>query len=171
MHLALTELTVTHPAAEDGVHISVTAWAGHHDFVVVTLRGKLDAVSAPALREQLLSLLHPGASQFVIDLSAIQCADASGLAVLVGNQRRAALLGGGLRLAAPGPEVVGVLTATGIDRHLDVYPTVEAAIAGRAPGAVQPAAAEHVLPAQSRAEPAGSAEPAAVARHAEGRRP
>ena len=107
---------------------------GHYDSVVVTLRGKLDIASAPALREQLLSLLHSGASQFVIDLSAIQCADASGLAVLVGSESRVVTLGGALRLAAPRPEVLGVLAATGINRHLNVYPTVEAAAAARHAG-------------------------------------
>lgn len=125
---------MTHPAAEDPGHIAVTAMTGHYDSVVVTLRGKLDIASAPALREQLLSLLHSGASQFVIDLSAIQCADASGLAVLVGSESRVVTLGGALRLAAPRPEVLGVLAATGINRHLNVYPTVEAAAAARHAG-------------------------------------
>ena len=165
---------MTYHAAEDAGQIAVTAWTEHHDSVVVTLRGKLDIASAPALREQLLSLLCLGASQFVIDLSAIQCADASGLAVLVGSQRRAVPLGVVLRLAAPRPEVVGVLAATGINRHLDVYPTVAAAITGRGravravrPRAAQAVAGGHVLPAQSRAEPAAGAEPAAAARRAE----
>ncbi len=66
--------------------------AGRHGPVIVTLGGELDIMSAPALREQLLSLLRPGASQLVIGLSAVRYADSSGLAVLVGSQRRAALL-------------------------------------------------------------------------------
>ena len=128
--------------------------------VIVTLGGELDIVSAPALREQLLSLLRPGASQLVIDLSAVRYADASGLAVLVGSQRRAVLLGGGLRLAAPQPEVVRVLAVTGLNRHLDVYPTIQAAIAGRDPAVGAAgltaglAAAARALPAQVQAESA-----------------
>jgi anti-sigma B factor antagonist len=163
---------VTHPAAEGTGHIAVAASTGHHGPVVVTLGGELDIASAPALRKQLLSLLRAGTSQLVIDLSAIQYADASGLAVLVGSQCRAVLLGGALRLAAPRPEVVSVLAATGISRHLDVYPTVEAAIAGRdrTAGAVRlgaaPAAAA-VLPVQSRAEPVADTEPATAVHRAE----
>ena len=90
-------------------------------------------VSAPAVREHLLCLLRPGASQLVIDLSAIRYADASGLAVLVSTQRRAILLGGTVRLAAPRPEVAKVLAVTGISGHLEVYPTVQAALAGGTP--------------------------------------
>jgi anti-sigma B factor antagonist len=124
---------VTNPAAEDAEHITFTVWAGHHSPVVVTLGGELDIVSAPTAREELIGLLRPGASELVIDMSAIRYADASGLAVLVGTQRRAELLGGSLRLAALQPEVARVLAVTGISRHLDAYPTVEAAIAGRRP--------------------------------------
>jgi hypothetical protein len=53
---------------------------------------------------------------------------ASGLTVLVGTRRRAGLLGGYLRLAAPSPEVARVLSLTGLDQHLDIFPTVDAAI-------------------------------------------
>jgi anti-anti-sigma factor len=122
---------VTHPAAEDIGLITFTVWTGRDGPVVVTLGGELDIVSAPAVRERLLSLLSPDASRLVIDMSAIRYADPSGLAVLVSTQRRAVLLGGTLRLAALPPEVARVLTVTGLSRHLAVYPTVQAAIAGR----------------------------------------
>ena len=73
--------------------------------VIVALGGDLDIASAPIVRERLLSLLRPGACRLVIDMSAVRYADASGLAALVSTQRRAVLLGGGLRLAALRPEV------------------------------------------------------------------
>src|ERR1700730_5663090 len=55
---------------------------------------------------------------------------ASGLAVLVGTNRRARLLRGVLRLAAPAPPVIETLRITGLDLKLDVFPTVSAAIIG-----------------------------------------
>jgi anti-sigma B factor antagonist len=152
---------VTHLVAEDADNITLTVWKGHRGPVVATLEGELDIVSAPVLREQLLNLLRPGASQLVIDLSAIRYADASGLAVLLGSQRRAVLLGGALRLAAPRPEVARILAATGMSRHFDVYPTVQAAIVGQDPAASAPGlraglavTAAHALPARPRAESA-----------------
>jgi hypothetical protein len=60
----------------------------------------------------------------------VHYADASGLAVLVGTARRAGLLGGFLRLAAPAHAVTSVLSLTGLGRQLDVFPTVQAAITG-----------------------------------------
>jgi anti-anti-sigma factor len=112
---------VTHPAADDA-GLSLSCRAGQHGYVVAALSGELDIASAPALREQLLSLLRPAASRLIIDLSAEAYADASGLAVLVSSGRRAGLPGGSLRLAAPSPEVARVLSVTGINQHLDIFP-------------------------------------------------
>ena len=110
--------------------LSLTSRTERGGYVIAALRGKLGIASAPALREQLLSLLR-AASYLIIDLSAVEHADASGLAVLVGSGRRARLLGGSLRLAAPSPEVARVLSATGLNQHLDIFPTVRAAITGQ----------------------------------------
>jgi anti-anti-sigma factor len=123
---------VTHPAAHDA-GLSLSCRAEHDGYVIAALAGDLDIASAPALREQLLSLLRPAASRLIIDLSAVGYADASGLAVLVSSGRRAGLLGGSLRLVAPSPEVARVLSLTGINRHLDIFPTVQAAITGQRP--------------------------------------
>ena len=97
-------------------------------FLVVSLSGALDGASAPALRECLLHLLRPAVSRLVIDLSAVSTADVRGLTVLVGTGRRARLLDGFLRLAAPVPAVIMALGATGLSGQLDIYPTLEAAI-------------------------------------------
>jgi anti-anti-sigma factor len=140
--------------------MTLTALTAPDGAVIVTLAGDLDIASAPAARERLLSLLRPGACRLVIDMSAVRYADASGLAVLVSTQRRAILLGGDLRLAALQPAVAGVLTATGLSRHLAAYPTVRAAVADRKPdgrtavlGTSAAVIAAQALPAQAQAGP------------------
>jgi anti-sigma B factor antagonist len=97
---------------------------------IAELTGELDIASAPALREQLLSMLRPGSSRLVIDLSKVSFCDASGLAVLVSTARRARLLGGFLRLAAVSSQAGQVLNITGLNRHLATFPTVQAAATG-----------------------------------------
>jgi anti-anti-sigma factor len=126
----VTGSAVTHPAAHDDAGLSFPFRTDRGGYVIAVLRGELGIASAPALREQLLSLLR-AASHLIIDLSAVERADASGLAVLVGSRRRARLLGGSLRLAAPSPQVARVLSATGLNQHLDIFPTVRAAITGQ----------------------------------------
>jgi anti-anti-sigma factor len=157
---------LTHPVAEDVGPMTLTVVTASDGAVIVALGGDLDIASAPAVRERLLSLLRPGDCRLVIDMSAVHYADASGLAVLVSTQRRAILLGGGLRLAALRPEVAGVLIANGLSRRLAAYPTGHAAVVDRKPGSrtarpgTGPAVmAEQALPAQAQAEPgAGSGE-------------
>jgi len=102
--------------------------------IVAVLAGPLDITSAPALRERFLWLLRPATSRLVIDLSSVTHADASGLAVLVGTGRRAQLLGGSLRLAAPTPPMAKALCAAGLDMQLEIFPTVQSAISGLPPG-------------------------------------
>ena len=137
----MTASAVTHSAAHDDASLSLTTRAYRGAYVIAALSGELGIASAPALREQLRSLLR-AASHLVIDLSAVEHADASGLAVLVGSGRRARLLGGSLRLAAPSPEVARVLSATGLNQHLDTFPAVRAAVIGqpRLPDAIFPSA-------------------------------
>jgi anti-anti-sigma factor len=81
---------------------------------IAELRGELDMTSSPDLRDQLLGLLRRSSSQLIVDLSGVTYCDASGLAVLVGTERRARLLGGSLQL-------------TGLHRHLEIIPAAPSA--------------------------------------------
>ncbi len=129
VHPHVTGSAVTNSAAPKA-SLRLPSRTDRGGYIIATLRGELGLASAPALREQLLSLLRD-TSHLIIDLSAVGHADASGLAVLVGSSRHARLLGGSLRLAAPSPEVSRVLSATGMNHHLDIFPTVPAAITGQ----------------------------------------
>jgi anti-anti-sigma factor len=115
------------PAVTSGSPVPLAARTerGH---LVAVLTGRLDITRAPALREPLLRLLRPAASRLVLDLSLVSHVDASGLAVLVGTERRARLLGGSLRLAAVRPAVATAVRAAGLDRLLEIFPTVHSAV-------------------------------------------
>ena len=138
---------MTHSAAHE-VSLSLPSRANRGGYVIAELSGDLDIASASALREQLHNLLR-AASHLILDLSAVEHAEPSGLAVLVGGGRRARLLGGSLRLAAPSPEVARLLAATGMDQHLNVFPTVRAAITGQ-PGLPEVIFPSATVPARGR---------------------
>ncbi|TDB87536.1 STAS domain-containing protein [Actinomadura sp. 7K534] len=101
----------------DEVRMPAHRRPGH---TIVALTGALDGAAAPALREHLLGLLRRSGRLLILDLGEVASADAAGLAVLIGIQRRAAELGIFLRLAAPGPQVTELLRVTGFDRAFTV---------------------------------------------------
>ena len=100
---------------------------------IVRLSGSLDFAAAKELRERLIDVLHRGASPLIIDLSRVPSGDAAGLAVLIGTQRRARLLGSEMLLAAPSPPVAELLQSTGLHRHFSIYPDISAALASEFP--------------------------------------
>jgi anti-sigma B factor antagonist len=120
---------------------------------IVRLRGALDIDAAPALRERLIDVLHRGAGLLVFDLSHVLSCDASGLAVLIGTQRRARLLGGVVRLAAPSPPVTKVLRSTGLDRSFTIYPDLSGALATERFEPTRPALALPVLAVAGQGHP------------------
>jgi anti-anti-sigma factor len=96
---------------------------------IIRLAGALDAAAAQALRERLTGLLRPGLRLLVLDLSRVSSCDSAGLAVLIGAERRARVLGTAMRLAAPSIPVVQLLHRTGLDCCLTICPDLRGALA------------------------------------------
>jgi anti-anti-sigma factor len=117
--------------------------------IIVSLRDDLDFAAAPALRERLIDVLNGGADLLILDLSDVPSCDAAGLAVLIGTQRRARLLGISMRLVAPSLPVSKVLSSTGLERNFTICSDLSGALAPepREPGGLVSTPA--ILPAAS----------------------
>jgi anti-sigma B factor antagonist len=103
-------------------------WIGQS--AVVTLPAEIDITNADQVREDLLSILNQGATLLVADLSETTFCDSAGVGALARTFRRADASQSEMRLAVSTPAVRRVLALTGVDRLLDVYPSVTAALAG-----------------------------------------
>jgi anti-sigma B factor antagonist len=113
-------------------------WVGR--VAVMALPVEVDISNAELVRQDLLSVVAQGASLVIADMTATTFCDSAGLTVLVRVLRQATARGSGLRLAASAPAVIRVLALTGVDKLIEVYPSVVAALAD--PGddvAVEPA--------------------------------
>jgi len=89
---------------------------------VVTLRGEIDAYSAPSLREDLRVLVEErGALVVVIDLSAVTFLDSSGLGAIVGILRRLRERDGRLTIVEPESAASRIFGQTGLDAVLELY--------------------------------------------------
>ena len=103
-------------------------WIGQ--VAVVTLPVEIDVTNADAIRDELLAALNRSAALLVADMSNTTFCDSSGVSALVHVFRRAAISGRAMRLVVSTPAVQRVLSITGVDRLVDVYPSVAASVAG-----------------------------------------
>ncbi len=102
-------------------------WSGQ--VAVVTVAGEIDITNAEGLRDALLSALNAGAAGLIADLTATTFLDSAGIAALVRAARRASATDAALRLAVTAPPVLRVLSLVGVDRLIEVYPSLSDAVA------------------------------------------
>jgi anti-sigma B factor antagonist len=95
----------------------------------VVATGRLDATTAPQLRQLVLDLLEDNRRNVVVDLSAVTLLDSTGLGVLVGGMRRLIDAGGTFRLIVTDARILEVLHITGLQQVLTVFPSRAEAVA------------------------------------------
>lgn len=96
---------------------------------VIRLCAEIDLTVADELREAMLSVLNQGALALIADMTATTFCDSAGITALIRAARRAAASGAVMRVAGVAPSVLRVFTLVGIDRMIDIYPSVDAALA------------------------------------------
>lgn len=101
-------------------------WIGQ--VAVVTLPAEIDVTNADTVRDDLLSAINQGAVLLIADLSKTTFCDSAGVSALVRAFRRAAANSSGLRLVVSTRAVQRVLSITGVDRLLDIFPSVAASL-------------------------------------------
>jgi anti-anti-sigma factor len=109
-----------------GEHYPVL-WIGRT--AVVSLPAEIDITNADQVREDLLSVLNRGAALLIADLSKTTFCDSAGVSALARSFRRAEASQSEMRLVVSTLAVQRVLALTGIDRLLDIYPSVAASLA------------------------------------------
>ena len=100
---------------------------------VLTAPEEIDITNAGELETALLRSARRGPGGFVVDLTRTRFCDSAGVSTLVRAFRRATSSGTKMRLVVGGLAVQRVLTLTGVDRLIEVYPSVRAAL-GSPPG-------------------------------------
>ncbi len=96
---------------------------------VLTVGGELDMETAAGLEDRLWQQLSLGRARLVLELSALDFMDSSGLNVLIRAVNRARENGGDLYLAAPTPAVRRILEITGVTTTIPPHDGVAEALA------------------------------------------
>jgi len=100
---------------------------------LLTIVGRLDAASAPQLRQQIEALFDEGRCRLVLDLAGLEYVASPGLRVLIEARKRARdrkltdLEGGDVRIANLPQRIKEVFDLTGFTSLFEIFPdTVEA---------------------------------------------
>lgn len=100
-----------------------------NDVAILTVTGELDVVLCAKLTPELNAALRSSARAIIIDLEGVSLMDSSGVALLINAFRRLDHTGRELAIACPTGPRRRALEMTGLDRHLPVHETREAALA------------------------------------------
>ena len=95
---------------------------------VVSVTGEVDVSTAPRLRQQLVETATSGHERVVVDLSAVDFLDSTGLGVLVSGLKRFRTLGGDLLLVCPNARIAKVFEITGLTKVFSMRSSVEEAV-------------------------------------------
>ena len=112
-------------------------WIGQ--VAVITLPEEIDVTNAGTVQEELLSVMNQGATLLIADMSKTNFCDSAGVSALVRTFRRASGGAETMRLVVSTPAVQRVLSITGVDRLVRIFPSVAASLAGQVqPDQIQP---------------------------------
>jgi len=111
--------------------IDPVQWAGQQ--AVVALPVHMDASNAGQILEELLSVINSGATALIADMTATASCDHAGADAVVRAFQRAVISGTELRLVVTAEHVLRVLSLSGSDHLVPIYPSLEAAAAASPP--------------------------------------
>ncbi|HTX81591.1 MAG TPA: STAS domain-containing protein, partial [Streptosporangiaceae bacterium] len=102
------------PGSLRQVELKVTS-RSQGDHTVVSVAGEIDLYTAPRLQSELTAALSRNPARLIVDMSAVEFCDSTGINVLLAAHRQARERGGELQLAGPGSATRKVLQVTGLE--------------------------------------------------------
>jgi len=99
------------------------------DITVLTLKGSIDAMTAPKITEYINELVSKGNIKLVADFSGVDYTSSAGLRVLLGAIKETRAQSGDMRLAGVQPDVLKVLNLSGFTNILKLFDDVDSAVA------------------------------------------
>jgi anti-sigma B factor antagonist len=116
------------PTAELSVEFGISVDESHDRFVVVSVSGEVDVMTAPRLRARLVELAGEGKVNLIVDLEQVSFLDSSGLAALVGALKRVREDSGEIALVCTQPQTLKVFEITGLRTTFAIHPTLSSAL-------------------------------------------
>ena len=96
---------------------------------VVAVGGEIDVYTAPKLRDKITELVADGSYQLVVDMSAVEFLDSTGLGVLVGGLKKVRTHDGSLELVCNQDRLLKIFRITGLAKVFTIHESADGALA------------------------------------------
>ena len=96
---------------------------------VIHVKGEIHVSTAPEFAQRLDEAISQDAPAIVLDLTAVEFIDSTGLSVLLNGLRRVTRVRGSMILACANPTVLRLFEITKLDSTFDIVPSCDEAIA------------------------------------------
>lgn len=99
-----------------------------NNVVIIKISGDIDALTAPGITEHIREHISKGKFNLIADLSEVQYTSSAGLRTLLAAVKETRNNNGDMRLACVQSDVHKVLTLTGFNNILKIFPDVDSAV-------------------------------------------
>jgi anti-sigma B factor antagonist len=99
------------------------------EIIVFSLRGNLDALTAPSLKKEIEALMAARKINVVFDLAGLELIDSSGVGAIVSLFKRVRTLQGDVKIARLTGQPAEIFKLLRLDRAFELYDTIEQALA------------------------------------------
>lgn len=96
--------------------------------VILRVKGELDALVAPKVKEKLLSYSEEGKNKFIIDFKELVHINSLAMGILRGRLREVRENGGDIKLINLNPHITTIFEMVGLDEIFEIYNTEENAL-------------------------------------------
>jgi anti-sigma B factor antagonist len=97
----------------------------HNDFMVLSMAGKLDALTVPEIRPEIERIVTEGPRKVAVELSELKMIDSSGIAAVVSLFKRLRRQGGEMKIVGACGQPKQIFGLMGLDRALDIVLTLD----------------------------------------------
>lgn len=97
-------------------------------YSITEVTGEVDVYTAPQLDEALSAVVEGGHNKLIVDLSAVDFLDSTGLGVLVKALKRVRENGGSLAVVTTTDRITKVFRITGLDAAIGLFGSVDEAV-------------------------------------------
>ena len=103
------------------------------EITVFSLKGNLDALTAPSLKKEIEALMAARKIYVVFDLAGLELIDSSGVGAIVSLFKRVRTLQGDVKIARLTAQPAEIFKLLRLDRAFEIFETIDQAIARFAP--------------------------------------